>query len=246
VLALKSRLAQSCAKAGTGGGLVNGRNTERSLALAGVVFVVLVLISAFLPGSPPKPDDSAAKIAKFVVDNNDQLRWAGFVGLLAAIVLLGWLGAVWRTMRRAEGGTPMLAVGAALGAGLAAALFSVGGILMSAVAIVGPAQLGNPDTRFFYILFNALGSAGAIGLALFIGAFASVILETGVLPKVMGWLGVLVALALLVAGGGVASTRDVFFVFGFIGFISFAIWTLVISVLMFRADARPSAAASAS
>jgi hypothetical protein len=225
---------------------VNGRNTERSLSLAGVVFVVLTLISAFLPGSPPKPSDSAEKIAKFVVDKNDQLRWAGFVGLLAAIVLLGWLGAVWRTLRRAEGGTPMLAVGTALGAGLAAALFSIGGILMSVVAIVGPVQLGKTDTRFFYILFNALGSGGAIGLALFIGAFASVILETGVLPKVMGWLGVLVALALLVAGGGVASTRDVFFVFGFIGFIGLAIWVLVISILMFRADAPPSAAASAS
>jgi hypothetical protein len=225
---------------------VNGRNTERSLALAGVVFVVLMLISAFLPGSPPKPDDSAAKIVKFVVDKNDELRWAAFVGLLAGIVLLGWLGAVWRTMRRAEGGTPMLAVGAALGGGLAAALFTIGGVVMSAVAIVGPDKLGPQTTRFFYVLFNALGSGGAIALALFVGAFASVILETGVLPKVMGWLGVLVAIALLVAGGGVASTRDVFFVFGFIGFAGAAIWVFVISILMFRADARPGAVASAS
>jgi len=225
---------------------VNGRNTERSLALAGIVFVVLMLISAFLPGSPPKPDDSAAKIVKFVVDKNDELRWAGFVGLLAALVLFGWLGAVWRTMRRAEGGTPMLAVGAALGAGLAAALFTLGGIVMSVVAIVGPEKLGPQATRFFYVLFNAMGSGGAMALALFIGAFASVILESGVLPKVMGWLGVLVAIALLVAGGGVASTRDVFFVFGFIGFAGAAIWVFVISILMFRADAQPSAVASAS
>jgi hypothetical protein len=214
--------------------------------LAGVVFVVLMLISAFLPGTPPKPDDSAAKIVKFVVDKNDQLRWAGFVGLLAAIVLLGWLGAVWRTMRRAEGGTPMLAVGAALGAGLAAALFTIGGIVMSVVAIVGPAHIGPSATRFFYLLFNALGSGGAIALALFIGAFASVILDTAVLPRVMGWLGVLVAIVLLAAGGGVASTRNVFFVLGFIGFFGAAIWVVIVSILMFRRDAQPSAAASAS
>lgn len=225
---------------------MNGRNTERSLALAGIVFVVLMLISAFLPGSPPKPDDSAAKIVKFVVDKNDQLRWSAFVGLLAGVVLLGWLGAVWRTMRRAEGGTPMLAVGAALGAGLAAALFTIGGIVMSVVAIVGPGQLGPQSTRFFYLLFNALGSGGAIAIALFIGAFASVIIETGVLPKVMGWLGVLVAIVLLAAGGGVASTRDVFFILGFIGFAGAAIWVFVISILMFRRDAQPSAAVSAS
>lgn len=215
---------------------MNERNTERPLALAGIVFVVLMLISAFLPGSPPKPDDPTAKVVKFVVDKNDQLRWAAFVGLLAALVLLGWLGAVWRTMRRAEGGTPLLAVGAALGAVLAAALFTIGGIVMSVVAIVGPAGLGPTNTRFFYVLFNALGSGGAMALALFIGAFASVIIETGVLPRVMGWLGVLVALILLAAGGGVASTRDVFFVLGLVGFVAAAIWIAVTSVLMFRAD----------
>jgi hypothetical protein len=111
---------------------------------------------------------------------------------------------------------------------------------------VGPARIGPQGTRFFYVLFNALGSGGAIGLALFIGAFASVILETGVLPKVMGWLGVLVAIVLLVAGGGTASTRDVFFVLGFIGFAGAAVWVFVISILMFRADAPARAAASAS
>ena len=89
------------------------RSSERSLALAGIVAVVVILISAFLPGSPPKPDDSVAKIADFLVDKSDQIRWAGFVGVLGSIVLLGWLGAVWRLMRRAEGGTPLLVVGAA-------------------------------------------------------------------------------------------------------------------------------------
>ena len=72
--------------------------------------------------APPKPNDSTAKIVKFVTDKNDQLRWAGFVGVLASIVLLGWLGAVWRLLRRAEGGVVRLAVGAALGAAMAAAL----------------------------------------------------------------------------------------------------------------------------
>src|ERR1700750_551593 len=92
------------------GGLVDDRRSDRSLALAGIVFVVLMLIAAFLPGSPPKPNDSAAKIVKFVTDKNDQLRWSGFVGVLASIVLLGWLGAVWRLLRRAEGGVVRLAV----------------------------------------------------------------------------------------------------------------------------------------
>jgi hypothetical protein len=214
---------------------VDDTKRDRGLALAGIVFVVLILIAGFLPGSPPKPEDSAAKIAKFVVDKGDELRWSGFVGTLGAIVLLAWLGAVWRLMRRAEGGVPRLAVGAALGAGFAAALFTVAGVIMSTVATVGVPSVGVQQTRFFYLLFNALGAAGGIALALFVGAFSTVIIETGVLPRVMGWLGALVALVLLVAGGAVKSTRDVFFTLGFVGFAGTALWVLIISVLMFRA-----------
>ena len=92
------------------------RGSERSLALAGIVGVVLLAVSALIQGSLPKPDDSAAKIAKFLVDKVDEIRWAGFIGALGSIVLLGWLGAVWRLMRRAEGGEPMFAVVATGGA----------------------------------------------------------------------------------------------------------------------------------
>ena len=208
---------------------------DRSLALAGIVFVVLTVIAALLPGSPPKPDDSAAKIARFVVDKSDELRWAGFVGALGAIVLLGWLGAVWRLMRRAEGGAPRLAVGAALGAGFAAALFTVAGVIMSTVALVGVPSIGARATQFFYLLCNGLGSAGTIALALFVGAFSTVIIETGVLPRVMGWLGALVALDLIAAGGGIVSTDEIFFVLAFIGFAALSLWVIVVSVLMFRA-----------
>ena len=105
-------------------------------------------------------------------------------------------------MRRAEGGAPRLAVGAALGAGFAAALFTVAGVIMSTVALVGVPNIGTRATQFFYLLFNGLGSAGTIALALFVGAFSTVIIETGVLPRVMGWLGALLALDLIAAGGG--------------------------------------------
>ena len=213
---------------------MDDRRSDRSLALAGVVFVVLMLIAGLLPGSPPKPNDSAAKIVKFVTDKNDQLRWAGFVGVLASIVLLGWLGAVWRLLRRAEGGVVRLAVGAALGAAMAAALFNAAGVLMSTVAIVGAPSIGPSGTRFFYLLFGGLGAAGGIGLALFVGATSTVIIQTGVLPRALGWFGALIAVVLLVGGGTIASTRDVFFVCGFVGFIGFALWTLIASVLMYR------------
>ena len=50
------------------------------------------------------------------------------------------------------------------------------------------------------------------------------IIQTGVLPRALGWFGALIAVVLLVGGGTIASTRDVFFVCGFVGFIGFALW----------------------
>jgi hypothetical protein len=112
---------------------------------------------------------------------------------------------------------------------------NAGGVLLSVMVVIGPQAMGATNTRFFYLLSNDLGAAGAMGLALFVGAFSTVIIETGVLPRVMGWLGALVAVALLASGGMIASTRDVFFVLTLIGFLGFALWTLVVSIMMFRA-----------
>lgn len=217
------------------------RGSERSLALAGIVGVVLLAVSALIQGSLPKPDDPVGDIAKFLVDKGDQIRWAGFIGALGSIVLLGWLGAVWRLMRRTEGGEPMFAVTAAAGAVFAVAVINVSAVLLSVMAIIGPAVLGN-DTRTLYLFTNNLISLGAMGLGLFTGAFATVIIRSGVLPRVLGWLGALIALVFLATGGGIASTRAVFFYLGFVGFVAFTLWTIVVSVLMYRT---PRATASA-
>jgi hypothetical protein len=71
-----------------------------------------------------------------------------------------------------------------------------------------------------------------------------VIVRSNVLPRVLGWLGALIALVLLATGGGIASTRDVFFYLGFAGFVAFTLWTIVVSVLMYRLPARASVSAT--
>ena len=60
---------------------------ERWSALGGVLFVVLILVAGFLPGSPPKTSDSAGKIANFITDKNDEVRWAAYIGALGSVAL---------------------------------------------------------------------------------------------------------------------------------------------------------------
>lgn len=212
---------------------MDDRKWERWGGLGGVLFVVLAVISAVMPGSPPKTSDSAAKIANFVNDNRDALRWASFVGAVGGIALFWFLGTVWRVLRRAEGGSPRLAVMAVLGATFATVMAAVGGITLSAVAIVGVDGVGGrAGTRFFYIVATNLGVGTVIGIAVFLGAFSAVILRTGVFPRWLGWLGALIALVAVLGSASTASTRDEYFALGFAAFIGFMVWSLVISIMI--------------
>jgi len=221
---------------------VNDNRWERWSALGGIVFVVLITVQALMAGSPPNTSDSAAKIAKFVADNRDAIRWATFVGAVGTIALFWFLGAVWRILRRAEGGTPRLAVVAVIGAVFAASMAGVSAIILSTLGIVGVAGSGGTaGTKFFYLLSVNIGLGTALGIAVFLGAFCAVILRTGVFPKVLGWVGALIALDAVVATAGASSTNDTIAALGLVAYLGFSLWVLIVSVLMLRgAGAEPS------
>ena len=206
---------------------------ERWSALGGIIFVVLLLVAGLMPGSPPKTGDSAAKIADFIADKGDRLRWAGYIGALAVVAFFWFLGGVWRVLRRAEGGSPRLTVVALSGALFASVMATLGGLGLGVLGITGVAGAGGRSTtRFIYILSTNVAVATVFGMAVFVAAFSAVILRTGFLPKVLGWIGAVIALVAIASGGIVASTSDVFFDLSFGAFFAFSLWLLVVSVMM--------------
>jgi hypothetical protein len=68
------------------------------------VFVVLVVVAAFIGGSAPKPIDSAVKIAKCFKNNQDRLRVGSYLGGLSLIPFLWFLATLFGRLCRAEGG----------------------------------------------------------------------------------------------------------------------------------------------
>jgi hypothetical protein len=212
---------------------MDDRNWERWGALGGILFVVLVAITAILPGYPPKTGDSATKIADFIGDNGNKIRWAATTGGLAVIALFWWLGSVWRLMRRGEGGSPRLAVTALAGAVFAAVMATIGAVSLAVIPVIGTHTFGNSQIRYFYILSSNLAVATMFGAATFVGAFSLLIIRRHVLPPIMGWLGLIVAVLGIVGGPVVSSTRDTFFYVAFVGFIAFLVWVVIVSVLMF-------------
>jgi hypothetical protein len=212
---------------------MDDRNWERWGALGGILFVVLVAITAILPGSPPKTGDSARKIADFINDNGDEIRWAATTGGLAVIALFWWLGSVWRLMRQGEGGSPRLTVTALAGAVFAAVMATIGAVSLAVIPVIGTHAFERSQIRYFYILSTNIAVATMFGAAVFVGAFSLLIVRRHVLPPIIGWLGLIVALLGIVGGPVVSSTRDAFFYVAFAGFVSFLVWVVIVSILMF-------------
>lgn len=218
---------------------------ERWSALGGIAFVVLVAATAILPGSPPKTTDSAAKITEFLADKQAELRWSAYLGGLAFLAVLWWAGAVWRLLRRAEGGAPRLAVLTVGGLVFGSVMAAISGLLLSAT-VMGFGISGGPlALKGVYTLSVVFGSATTFGVVAFLVGFSAVIIRTGVLPKPLGWFGALIAVVGLVAAGAVASSRDVFFVLGFVTLVGLGIWVLIASVLMLRSEPASTVASAA-
>jgi hypothetical protein len=207
---------------------------EKWGALAGVVFVVLAVIGAFLAGSPPKVSDPDLKIVKFTRDNQDALKVGAYLAGLAAAFFLFFLGVVWTRLGRAEGGSGRLAGTSAMAGIVTVAVFAVGAGI-NAYGALHPVESAG-TYRLATVVFGILSFA----VLVFVEAASIVIMRTKFLPAWLGWLGMLSAVLWLIGGAAVATEDDTIFVIGFVAFLVWALWLLVFSVMLFRTSDRAS------
>lgn len=157
---------------------------------------------------------------------------AGIGGLTLFIPFLAYLCAI---LREAEGGTGWITA-TAWSAGLVA-------ITVKLVSVVGeiPNRHRTEGTEI-YAAIEDIGNAAFIitlyPLALMFAAVAVVSLETGVLPRWLGFGAAVTAVALVVNAGFIDAD------FG-PAFLLFLVWTLVASVLLYRREGARTDAAPA-
>ena len=60
----------------------------RWAGVAGIVFVVLVVITIVVSGSPPMGDDAVSKIRDYYIDHRSSLLWANLVGIVGIPFIL--------------------------------------------------------------------------------------------------------------------------------------------------------------
>jgi hypothetical protein len=202
---------------------------NRLLPLSGIVFVVLVLVSAFILDTPDS-NASASKVLTFYQAHQNAASASGLLTGLAVIFGLFFFGYLRDYLRQdratrwlastAFGGVILFAVGGALSAGSLFALGDQPHVLNAAAA-----QTLN--------LIQSDGSVGftQAGLAVFFLATAVAILRGRLLPAWLGWVSVVLGL--------VAASL----VLTFFAFIATGVWVIVVAVMLWvkagRAGAEP-------
>ena len=207
---------------------------ERYGALGGILFVVVVIASIAVAGSTPKSSDSAAKILQSFQDHKDGIKVSAFLGGLAAVPILWWAGSLYARMRRAEGGAPRLALIAVLGLVLGGAA-QAGMAAVDATVVLTIKTISPSGAKFFFVLGQGFSAAGSVGLAVLVLAVSVLAFRTRVFPIWLAWIGIVDAIAFLVASYSVATTSDAISALSFAAFIIWAIWIIATSVIMFRA-----------
>ncbi len=206
---------------------------QRYGAFGGIVFVVLAVVSSFIAGQPPESTDRGVEILEYLDDNDGAIRVGAYLSALAIFPLLWWAGSLWSTLRRAEGGAPRLTVVAGLGLAVAAGGAGVSFAITSMMAL-RQNELGPGGAKVFYSLTFTMLGVSAAGLAALVLATSVILLRSRLYPAWVGWLGAALGVLWLVAAVNVATDNSAVSTLGFVAFLLWGAWIIVISVLMLR------------
>src|SRR5215212_2313160 len=173
--------------------------------LTGLAFAVLGVLSAFITGQPEGAKEPVGQILGYYVDNKDAIQLGTFVGL-AAVLLLVFFGAYLRQVLHAAGPD-----------GEILSLVSFAGVLVVAVgfAIEGTITIALTETadgidpaavQSLQALWDNAFVPLALGVLLFLWATGLAVVRTGVLPRWIGWLMIVLGVVSLTPLGWAAAT----------------------------------------
>ena len=193
-----------------------------------MVFGLIFTVAVFGSGSTPDANAGPAKVLKYWTDHDgQQIAWS-IAGVVATVFFIWFAGTLRSRLIEAEGGTGRLAATAYAGAVLfAAGLLAALGINFTVADTAGdltPAAtqaLSALSSDFFFPLVG--------GVALLYLPTAVATLRCGALPRWLGWVSLVMGL--------VAFTPV-----GWVPFLLTGVWTIVVSVILYRGQAPVAAA----
>ena len=206
----------------------------RIAALAGLVFVVLIIVSGpVLHNSTPNITDSAQKIFDSFKNHQRNIKASAALSGLAMSAVLIWASGLFHALRRAGGGNAGLAVTALGGVALAAAM-TVTSAAIGAATALRIHDLGPVGARFYFTLQQFTQGGTLFGLLVVVGATAAVCLRTGLFARWFAVVSVILAVGSIAGAFSIAYASNSIQTAGGIMLSLDTLWILVVSVYLWR------------
>jgi hypothetical protein len=212
---------------------------RRTTGVFGLAWIVLFAVGGIaLQGQPPAYDAPIGEIRDFFAAHGDRYLWGDYIAGLAFVLCLLPFVVGLRSVLGAAEGAPQVASRLVLVGGIATVVVGdAATVFLDALALGGaPAEL--PDTTVRLLLQLDAVAIAAIGLPMALTAIgaATVIWQTGVLPR---WLAPVAALSglLHIVGASFVAADDPegpLFFMRFVGLIAFAVFVAGASVNLIR------------
>lgn len=204
---------------------------ERLAALAGVVAVLLWVVSVVMQETSGLPDEDPISTLRWFNEETNTILASAFVFMLGSLFFLIFVGALRSHLLAAEGpGAFLTAI--SFGAGLATALLTLLIQGPNLAAAISAEELTAHAALTLSVIDDAFFVAAELMAALFLVATGLVILRYGPLPRWLGWASLVIALWMLIPPVGWAGLL-----------LGFTLWTVLVSVLLWMRQAGEPVAA---
>jgi hypothetical protein len=205
------------------------RNREWLVPLTGVGFIVLGILSFVVGGEPKSADDPVKEVVAFYVDNKDSVQAGAFIGVAATVLLVFFAGYLRRLLRAPGDEGEMLSLVAFTGIVIVAVGLAIDTTIL--IALSESADDIDPTAvQALQALWDNDFIPIVLGVLLFLWGTGLSIIRSGVLPKWVGWVMIVL---------GVVGVTPI----GFVSVIGAALLVLSLSILL-SVRARGAAAAT--
>ena len=193
------------------------RGKEWLGALTGVAFVVVGIISFAVGGEPESADKPVNEVVAFYVDNKDSVQIGAILTAVAGLLLI-FFGAYLRKVLHAAGGQgEMLSLVAFAGLVMVALGLAIDATIAFALAEAAE-DIDPTAVQALQALWDNDFIPIALGVLAFLWGTGIAVIRSGVLPKWLGWVMILL---------GIVGATPI----GFVSAIASALLVLVLSIL---------------
>jgi hypothetical protein len=201
--------------------------------LTGVAFVVIAIVAFAVGGEPPNAkDNSPQEIVKHYVDNKDAIMVTSILAGIAGALLIFFAAYLRKVLSAAAGAGSMLPGVVLVGASIMAVGFAIDTTIAFALADAAD-DIDPIGVQTLQALWDNDFIPVAMGIVVFLFSAGLAIVQTGALPKWLGWIAIVLAIIGLTP-------------IGFAAFLGGALWILIVSVVLtMRARTVPPQAAPA-